>query len=91
MKSKCQLRSSDPPTAINTLFCTYDVIVLSIVFNAYMHHVLLIGCDTAKVAAYIWECLVCGFFSPFLSHILADVHYIQRRLVRDCFCFVLFL
>ena len=70
MKSKCHLRLSDPPTAINTFFCSYHVIVLSIVFNAYRHHVLLIGCDTAKVAPYIWECLVCGFFlsifeSPF--------------------------
>ena len=35
----------------------------SFVFDACVHHDLLIGYDNARVVSTIWKCLICGFVS----------------------------
>ena len=61
-------------------FPYYVMTAYSFVSGACVCHVFLVSCDTAKVALYFGEHLICRLFSLF-SPILDGASYIQKRCV----------
>ena len=60
-------------------FPYYVMTAYSFVSGACVCHVLLVSCDTAKVAVYFGEHLICRLF--YFSQILDGAPYIQKRCV----------